>query len=279
MAEGRRVHLFEIGQGLCAPHQLERDGQGPRADDHQLGIGQRGHRGLHQTVVGRLEREHRARRAAPRYLFESLSYRVAFDEGAGGSEVGPRQHVTKAALGAEVRHARRLLESAPRCADGRKDRSQGLGRQVAARGGLQGREGLAIGGVERGLALPASPDVFRGARSGLEALQNLAIQPRYLLAELRRAASRIHGQLLAAPVLDEPPEDELPDEVEELLAVEVELAGLLSVELAGLLSVELAEELSAFFAPPPLLLYRSAYQPPPFRMKPAPPDTWRLAVA
>jgi hypothetical protein len=26
-------------------------------------------------------------------------------------------------------------------------------------------------------------------------------------------------------------------------------------------------------------LYRSAYQPPPLRMKPAPPDTWRLAAS
>lgn len=29
----------------------------------------------------------------------------------------------------------------------------------------------------------------------------------------------------------------------------------------------------------PALLYRSEYQPPPLRMKPAPPDTWRLAEA
>jgi hypothetical protein len=50
---------------------------------------------------------------------------------------------------------------------------------------------------------------------------------------------------------------------------------------AGLvaLSVELEELLSPPLLAPPLLLYRSAYQPPPLRMKPAPPDTWRLAVA
>ena len=37
-------------------------------------------------------------------------------------------------------------------------------------------------------------------------------------------------------------------------------------------SLELLSEPSAgFFAP--LLLYRSAYHPPPLRMKPAPPDT------
>ncbi len=78
-------------------------------------------------------------------------------------------------------------------------------------------------------------------------------------------------------MLDEPPEEELPDDVEVAVDV-VLLAGLLSVEVAaGLLELSLA--LSAFFAPPPLLLYRSAYQPPPFKMKPAPPDTWRLAVA
>lgn len=41
---------------------------------------------------------------------------------------------------------------------------------------------------------------------------------------------------------------------------------------------ELSVELSPFLALPPLL-YRSAYQPPPLRMKPAPPETWRLAVA
>ena len=42
------------------------------------------------------------------------------------------------------------------------------------------------------------------------------------------------------------------------------------------------EELSlSFFEEPPGLeeLYRSAYQPPPLRMKPAPPETWRLAVS
>ncbi|HYP88196.1 MAG TPA: hypothetical protein VEQ59_08580 [Polyangiaceae bacterium] len=80
-------------------------------------------------------------------------------------------------------------------------------------------------------------------------------------------------------MLEEPLEDE-PPEVELVLAAGVAagavLTGLLSVvALAELLSLEL----SLFFAPPPLLLYRSAYQPPPFRMKPAPPETCRLAVA
>jgi len=57
------------------------------------------------------------------------------------------------------------------------------------------------------------------------------------------------------------------------LVVDVDsVLGLLSLELAALLSVEL-------LLAPPLLLYRSAYQPPPLRMKPAPPETWRLAVA
>jgi len=48
----------------------------------------------------------------------------------------------------------------------------------------------------------------------------------------------------------------------------------------GLESLELDDEASLEpLLAPPLLLYRSAYQPPPLRMKPAPPDTWRLAVA
>ena len=81
-------------------------------------------------------------------------------------------------------------------------------------------------------------------------------------------------------MLEEPPEDEPPED--EPLGVEL-AAGVVEV-VAGLLSVELlvevlSVELSLFFAPPPLLLYKSAYQPPPLRMKPAPPDTWRLAVA
>jgi len=42
-----------------------------------------------------------------------------------------------------------------------------------------------------------------------------------------------------------------------------------SVDLDDALSLEL----SAVFLPAPLLLYRSAYQPPPLRMKPAPPET------
>jgi len=67
------------------------------------------------------------------------------------------------------------------------------------------------------------------------------------------------------------------DDVVDVVVVVVEAAsafGLASLELDELLSLELSE---LFFAPP--LLYRSAYQPPPLRMKPAPPETWRLAVA
>jgi hypothetical protein len=55
------------------------------------------------------------------------------------------------------------------------------------------------------------------------------------------------------------------------------------VSVLGLLSPELGVEASLddsfFFAPAPLLLYKSAYQPPPLSMKPAPPEIWRLAVA
>jgi hypothetical protein len=58
--------------------------------------------------------------------------------------------------------------------------------------------------------------------------------------------------------------------------VDVVVLSLFLLSLA-LLELDSLDELS-FFAPPPLL-YRSAYQPPPFRMKPAPPDTWRFAVA
>ncbi len=35
---------------------------------------------------------------------------------------------------------------------------------------------------------------------------------------------------------------------------------------------------SPLFAGPPALEYRSEYQPPPFKMKPLPPEIWRLAV-
>jgi hypothetical protein len=46
-------------------------------------------------------------------------------------------------------------------------------------------------------------------------------------------------------------------------------------------SVFVDDELSLSFEELPGLeeLYRSAYQPPPLRMKPAPPETWRLAVS
>jgi hypothetical protein len=65
----------------------------------------------------------------------------------------------------------------------------------------------------------------------------------------------------------------------------VELLDELSLEVdveEGEVDVEEDDELSlepSLFLLPPELLYRSAYQPPPLRMKPAPPETWRLAVA
>lgn len=52
---------------------------------------------------------------------------------------------------------------------------------------------------------------------------------------------------------------------------------LVSVEVV-LLDVE-DDVCDSVFLEPPLLAYRSEYQPPPLRMKPAPPETWRLAVA
>jgi hypothetical protein len=85
------------------------------------------------------------------------------------------------------------------------------------------------------------------------------------------------AQLLAAPVLEVPLAgalDEL-DVSEDVVVLVLGAAApesafdLLSVAPDGLLSVAL----SAAFLAPPLLLYRSAYQPPPLRMKPAPPDT------
>jgi hypothetical protein len=76
--------------------------------------------------------------------------------------------------------------------------------------------------------------------------------------------------VLEAPVLEPP----LPDE-----DVVVELDDslfLLSLELL----LDDDDSLSLFLVePPPLLAYRSEYQPPPLRMKPAPPETCRLAVA
>lgn len=62
-----------------------------------------------------------------------------------------------------------------------------------------------------------------------------------------------------------------------LAALVVDVAGVSVLALLSLLD-DVSLELSLFFAPP-LLLYRSAYQPPPLRMNPAPPETWRLAVA
>ena len=80
-------------------------------------------------------------------------------------------------------------------------------------------------------------------------------------------------------MLEEPLED-VPLGVAGVVVVVVVVVEAVSVFglLSLLLDDELSLELSLFFAPP-LLLYRSAYQPPPLRMKPAPPDTWRLAVA
>jgi hypothetical protein len=83
------------------------------------------------------------------------------------------------------------------------------------------------------------------------------------------------AQLLAAPVLLEPVVEaplEALDVVDALLDAESVL-GLSALLLSVLLlPLELLSEPSAgFFAP--LLLYRSAYHPPPLRMKPAPPDT------
>lgn len=80
-------------------------------------------------------------------------------------------------------------------------------------------------------------------------------------------------QLLAAPVLEglagAAGALDVSDEVVEVVVDSV----------FGLLSLELDEELSAGALAPPVLLYRSAYQPPPLRMKPAPPEIWRLALA
>jgi hypothetical protein len=79
-------------------------------------------------------------------------------------------------------------------------------------------------------------------------------------------------QLLAAPVVEGLAGAAAALEVsEEVVEVEVE-------SVLGLLSLELDEAVSAFAAPP-VLLYRSAYHPPPLRMKPAPPEIWRLAWA
>jgi hypothetical protein len=87
------------------------------------------------------------------------------------------------------------------------------------------------------------------------------------------------AQLLAAPVLEEPPED-VPLGAAGVVVVVIVVV-VVAVSVLGLLSPlldELSLELSLFFVPA-LLLYRSAYQPPPLRIKPAPPDTWRFAVA
>jgi hypothetical protein len=80
------------------------------------------------------------------------------------------------------------------------------------------------------------------------------------------------AQLLAAPVLEGLAGVAAALDVsEDVVEVEVD-------SVFGLLSLLVDEELSAALAPP-VLLYRSAYQPPPLRMNPAPPEIWRLAVA
>lgn len=80
-----------------------------------------------------------------------------------------------------------------------------------------------------------------------------------------------------------PPEELEPEAVlepEVVLAAGVDVLGAAAVSVFGFASLGLLSllELSAPFLAP-LLLYRSAYQPPPLRMKPAPPEIWRLAVA
>jgi len=62
-----------------------------------------------------------------------------------------------------------------------------------------------------------------------------------------------------------------------LLDVSVDVVVLVSV--FGLLSLVLEDVLSVVALAAPLLLYKSAYHPPPLRMKPAPPEIWRLALA
>jgi len=85
------------------------------------------------------------------------------------------------------------------------------------------------------------------------------------------------AQVLAAPVLLEPLGEEDPlDALElvEVLLAAVSVFGLSALFFSSLLlSLEppSLEPSAGFFAP--LLLYRSAYHPPPFKMKPAPPDT------
>ncbi|HKY37557.1 MAG TPA: hypothetical protein VJN18_16560 [Polyangiaceae bacterium] len=92
------------------------------------------------------------------------------------------------------------------------------------------------------------------------------------------------AQLLAAPVLFEPLEEEPLEPLEEepleplgavdALVVAESVLGLSAPFLSALLlslDPESLEPSAGFFAP--LLLYRSAYQPPPLRMNPAPPDT------
>lgn len=67
----------------------------------------------------------------------------------------------------------------------------------------------------------------------------------------------------------------LPDE-----DVVVELVLDVSVFLLSLEVLLLDDDsLSLFLEELPLLAYRSEYQPPPLRMKPAPPETCRFAVA
>jgi hypothetical protein len=95
------------------------------------------------------------------------------------------------------------------------------------------------------------------------------------------------AQVTVAPVALLPVlELESEEEVLVLGAVEDEPASvdfLDSPPLSGLesllLDVFFASPLPSSFLPGFAELYRSAYQPLPFKMKPAPPDTWRLAVS
>ena len=100
------------------------------------------------------------------------------------------------------------------------------------------------------LALGAGANLLGSTGARLQPFQYLAIQPRDLRAELCRAASRVHAQLLAAPVLDE------PLGVLGVLVLDVDVLGEAALDSALLeeLAVELSPlELSAFLLPPELL--------------------------
>jgi len=80
---------------------------------------------------------------------------------------------------------------------------------------------------------------------------------------------------------DDAPEDpELSELFEPLSLVLFEPLSLEVDELTLLLELDelslLPDSLEVFFG---VLLYRSEYQPPPLRMKPAPPEIWRFALS